>query len=362
MSGLRVAFDMTFPNRNRAGTGEYARELLEALRARDDLVLLPVAGPDRGGLAGTAAWLLNGALRDAGRARADVLHCPAQVAPARSRAPLVVTVHDDGVARFPGGHPLEWRLFTRHVLPSLARRADMVITPSEFVRGELVARWRLDPGRVVAVPHGVAAAFVQAGAAPPLPRSGRPRLLFAGAPIERKNLGLVLAAMAGADAGSALGEAELLISGASARSFPRHEAEVARLGLGSRVRWLGVVPRRDVPALYRQVDVLVYPSLHEGFGLPPLEAMAAGTPVVASRAASLPEILGGAVPLVDPHDATALGDAVEALLRDPAACTAAVAAGRARAAGYTWERCAAATAAVYRAAAGRPGVAETVPR
>jgi glycosyltransferase involved in cell wall biosynthesis len=267
----------------------------------------------------------------------------------------VVTVHDDGVGRFPGGHSLEWRLFVRHVLPRLARRAEAVITPSEFVRAELLTAWRLDPGRVVAIPHGVSEAFASADEAPAA-RRGRPRLLFPGAPLERKNLGLVLDAMAAARVGSPLRDAELLISGAEARSFGRHAADVARLGLDARVRWLGVLPREDVPALYRAVDVLLYPSLYEGFGLPPLEAMATGTPVVAARAACLPETVGDAALLVDPRDPDALATAVESLLTDTALRGAIIAAGRARSAAFTWERSAAATTDVYRlvVAARRP--------
>jgi glycosyltransferase involved in cell wall biosynthesis len=352
LSDLRVAYDMTFPNRNRGGTGEYARELLRALCARRDVEPVPIAGPDRSGMAATALWLGLGARGDIHRARADVLHCPAMVTPLRPGAPLVVTAHDDGLSPYPGGHSLEWRLFTRHVLPRLARRAEAVITPTEFVRGELVSSWQLDPGRVVAIPHGVSEAFATPAGEPRGSRA-RPRLLFPGAPLERKNLGLVLDALAAAGAGSPLRDAELLISGAEARSFPGHAADVARLGLGERVRWLGVLPRAGVPALYREVDVLVYPSLYEGFGLPPLEAMAAGTPVVAGRAACLPETLGDAALLVDPHDAGALAAAVESMLTDTALRASMIAAGRARAAAFTWERSAAATADVYRAAAAR---------
>jgi len=350
VSEVRVAYDMTFPNRNAAGTGEYARELLHALRARGDVAVVPISGPRGGGPAGTAAWLLLGAGGDVGRAGADLLHCPAHVTPARSAVPLVVTAHDGG--RFDGGFPLEWRLFSRLVLPGLVRRADRVITPSQFVRQELVARWRLDPERVVAVPHGVGPEFGACPAPEPGP-AGRPRLLFAGAPVERKNLGLVLRALAAAAPGSPLGEAELLISGAEAGAFRQHAAAVADLGLAARVRWLGLVPRPEMPALYRAVDVLVYPSLYEGFGLPPLEAMAAGTPVVAASASCLPETLGDAAVLVDPHDADDLARAVEALLTDSELRRAKIAAGRARAAALTWDRSAAATMDVYREALGR---------
>jgi glycosyltransferase involved in cell wall biosynthesis len=351
VSELRVAYDMTFPNRNRGGTGEYARQLLRALGRRAGVAIRPVSGPARSGAVPTLDWLLRGGAAAVRRSGAQVLHCPAAVAPLGSPVPVVLTFHDDAVSRHPGGHPLEWQLFTRHALPRLLRRAAAVITPSEFVRAELLTDLRLDPERVVAVPHGVAPEFATGES--PARAAGRPRLLFAGAPIERKNLGLVLAAMAAAPAGSPLAEAELLVSGAGPGSFPHHESEIARLGLGPRVRWLGVLRREAMPALYREVDVLVYPSLSEGFGLPPLEAMAAGTPVVAARASCLPETLGDAAVLVDPHDPADLAGAVEALLAGPELRARMVAAGRARAASFTWERCATATLEVYERVAGR---------
>ena len=112
---------------------------------------------------------------------------------------------------------------------------------------------------------------------------------------------------------------------------------------------------RAAAALYRDADVLVYPSLYEGFGLPPLEAMAAGIPVVAARSSCLPETLGDSAALVDPHDPDELAAAVERILTDSDARARAVIAGRTHAARFTWERCAAETCAVYRKVAGVPG-------
>jgi glycosyltransferase involved in cell wall biosynthesis len=145
-----------------------------------------------------------------------------------------------------------------------------------------------------------------------------------------------------------LSRATLQISGATADRFPAHAAAITRAGLDGRVRWLGQVPRENLPALMSDADAVVYPSLYEGFGFPPLEAMAAGTPVVASNASCLPEVLGDAAMLVDPHDAAALGRALESALTDHALRQRLVAAGRARAATFTWERCAELTVEAYR--------------
>jgi alpha-1,3-rhamnosyl/mannosyltransferase len=180
-------------------------------------------------------------------------------------------------------------------------------------------------------------------------------MLFPGAPVGRKNLAVVLRVMAAAEKSSAVGKARLDISGARAEEFPRLAAQVRSLGLEDRVRWLGRVPAEEMPALVSRAALVVYPSLYEGFGFPPLEAMAAGTPVVASDRGSLPEVLGEAALLVDPEDGRALTEALEAVLTRAELRARLRGAGLARARPFSWERCAAATTEVYRevAAAGQ---------
>jgi alpha-1,3-rhamnosyl/mannosyltransferase len=179
-------------------------------------------------------------------------------------------------------------------------------------------------------------------------------MLFPGAPVARKNLDLVLDAMANASSDSALGRACLQISGAVADRFPDRVAKIGNLGLAGRVQWLGHIPIEGMPAVYAAADVCVYPSLYEGFGFPPLEAMASGTPVVASSASCLPEILGDSALLVDPHDVRGFTAAVESVLTGQAIRGRLVEAGRKHVAGFTWERCAARTVAVYREVLGQP--------
>ncbi len=124
------------------------------------------------------------------------------------------------------------------------------------------------------------------------------------------------------------------------------------LGLRSRVTWTGALPFKDLAELYHRADLLVYPSFIEGFGFPPLEAMAVGTPVVASNASCLPEVLGDGALLVDPHDDAGFAMAVESVLTDQDVRQSLVARGMARARHFTWSRCAELTVAAYRRAAG----------
>jgi glycosyltransferase involved in cell wall biosynthesis len=281
-----------------------------------------------------------------------VLHSPALLTPFNPGLPTVITIHDLSLGRMPSGHPFEWRMYYRLVVPRVARRAAALITPTETTKREVVAAFGVATERVVAIPSGIDSTFYSQ---PPRDRSVNPTeplILFPGPPIGRKNLDIVLRVLGAAPPGSALAQARLEITGASASEFPRYEREIAQRGLQPRVRWLGKLPFDDLPDLYRQADLLVYPSFLEGFGFPPLEAMAAGTPVIAAAASCLPEVLADGALLVDPHDDAGFAAAAESVLTKPALRQKLVAAGSARARTFTWARCAEATVAVYRAASG----------
>ena len=279
----------------------------------------------------------------------QLVHCPSFVAPWRLPVPYVLTVHDTSTIKFPGDHPLEWRGYTNFFLPERARSAKYVITGTEHARGEIVRDLRVPAERVVVTPYGVSKRFVvpvtkRAAIADP------PVILFPGAPTKRKNLDVVLTAMVVAADQSILRRARLAISGASAAHFPHHVERIKALGLTSRVEWLSKVPSEAMPGLIGNADLVVYPSLHEGFGFPALEAMASGTPVLASSAACLPEVLGDGAVLVSPTDVRAFIIAAEALLSDVERRAAVTEKGRLRAAQFTWTRCADLTVDVYRKA------------
>ena len=350
---VAVALDMTFVDRNAGGSGTYARSLLAALGARDDVSTRRIGIPPGGNTTATLRWLGAGARGTLSLPpRCDLLHCPAFVVPWRVPVPYVVTIHDAATRQAPTDHPLEWRIYDAWLLPERAKRARAVITGTEYSAADLAAFYGIHPDRIRVTPYGVDPIFFgnRSSSAPRAPAEPA-RLLFPGAPIPRKNLPLLLHAMAAAPPGTRLAAACLEISGAHAAGF----AEVARLvdslGLVRRVTWLGVVEFAGLPEVLAAADLVVYPSRHEGFGFPPLEAMAVGTPVVASTASCLPEVLGDAALLVSPDDLAGLIAAVEAALSRPELRERLVESGRRRAAGYTWERCAEQTVAVYREAA-----------
>jgi glycosyltransferase involved in cell wall biosynthesis len=342
-------FDMTFPDRNHGGSGVYARSLVAALRERDDVEVIEMRS-EKPGLARTIGWLARGASGQVRAAGARILHCPNFVAPWSVAVPFVVTVFDLSTRLFPRDHPLEWRAYERWFLPERARAAVHVIAISELTRQEAIRSYGIAPERITTVKLGVDRRFFKAAAVDKPGPGAQPRLLFPGAPVARKNLDLVLKAMGAAPPDSALGRSCLEISGAGAERFPDQVARIAALGLTARVRWLGQVPLEEMPRVVAAADVCVYPSLYEGFGFPPLEAMAAGTPVVASDAACLPEMLGDAAVLVDPTDVGAFGKAVEAVLGNEEHRARVVAAGREHVKTFTWERTAEHTMDIYREA------------
>ena len=342
----RICFDMTFPDRNDGGSGVYARSLVAALRQRDDVEVEEIRSSPPG-LVRTIRWLASGASVSLRAAGAQLLHSPNFVVPWNVPVPFVTTVFDLSTRRFPADHPLEWRVYERWIMPARAKAAARVIAISELTRQDVVNTYGVEARRVVTIYPGVERSFFQTG----VPKQARePRLIFPGAPVARKNLDTVLSAMAAAPIESFLGRACLQISGATADRFPGQAARIESLGLAGRVQWLGLIPTRQMPAVMAGADVCVYPSLYEGFGFPPLEAMASGTPVVASNASCLPEILGDAALLVDATDVAAFGQAVEAVLSNGELRGRLVAAGHERVREFTWERCAERTLAIYREA------------
>lgn len=344
---IRIAFDVTFPNRNLAGSGVYALDLLDALRERDDVAMTAETADPGSGLLGTMRWLTGGARGAA--AKAQLVHCPAFVAPWRLGRPFVLTVHDTSTLKFPEDHTLEWREYARFFLPQRARSASRVITGTEYSRRDIVRDLKVPAERIEVTPYGVAERFK--GRPDRSPAVADPALLlFPGSPTRRKNLELVLNAMAHSPRETALRRARLAISGAEAGRFPVHKARIRELGLESRVEWLGKIPAQSMPDLIARAELVVYPSHYEGFGFPGLEAMAVGTPVIASNASCLPEVLGTAALLVDPNDVRHFSEAAESALTNMDLRRDLIARGKAHAAGYTWRRCADLTVDVYRKA------------
>jgi glycosyltransferase involved in cell wall biosynthesis len=275
------------------------------------------------------------------------------------RAPggrLVTTVHDLIPFRFPRLVPWRHRWAVRVLLSGALRRAARVIAVSEATRADLLARYRLPPDRVVVVPEAASPRFAAVSAAEVARVRARhglegPYVLFVGLLEPKKNVAGLLEAVARLRRDGTWGPTRLVVAGAvgwGVAALPEH---AGRLGLDGVVRWLGAVDEADLPGLYGGAVCFAFPSLWEGFGLPALEAMAAGTPVVASRRGALPEITADAALLVEP-DAASVADGLGRMLADAGLRQRLRDRGLARARAFSWERTARETLAVYRAAAG----------
>ncbi len=266
----------------------------------------------------------------------DVLHLPTWTVPARLPVPIVATFYDATPFRFPSP-PEPWRRHrARQAIRSLAR-ATAVHAISHHAKAELLATVRLEPARVFVVHLGVGSDFVPA----PVPAPPE-HLLFVGGSDPHKNLELVLALLASTDAGAL---PPLVVAGTAAGD-PR----LAEPTLRGRVRCVANPDDRALAELYRRALVLLVPSRNEGFGLPALEAMACGCPVLAARAGALPEVCGEAAVLLDPDDPGAWRATVLALVAEPSRRSTLAEAGRARASTFSWERAVRELTSIYRGA------------
>lgn len=338
---------MTLLNDRPGGSSVYAHALSKALTKRDDVEVEIISAPRSGGIA-TLGWMASGAVARTREVKASLIHSPAFLTPFNSPIPVVLTIHDLSLGKMPEGHPLEWRMYYHILVSRLARRARFILTPTETTRQDVISTFAIPAERIVVTPSGVDEQFLEFNRGDDTKNAESPLIVFPGPPMSRKNLDIVLRALGSASPGSALSKARVEITGASAEEYRKYQRQIDESKLTSRVAWLGKLRFEDMPALYSRADVLVYPSFLEGFGFPPLEAMAVGTPVVASNASCLPEVLGNAALLVGPNDDASFASAVESVLTDNEVRRRLIEAGSERAHQFTWNRCAELTAAVYK--------------
>jgi glycosyltransferase involved in cell wall biosynthesis len=356
---VRVGYELTSLELDSSGSARYVNSLRSELERRDDIQLVPLAqsrshfghGSTRV-LRGLARELIYFPLRLPRQARElelDLLHCPAPLAPVRSSVPIAVTVHDVATREHPEWFSRANVLQQRLVLTPALRRAALVITGSRYSRSKLVRLVGLDPERVVVTPFGVDERFTPGRPSEELLgwlHVPLPYVLTVGTLQPRKNVESVLLAFERLASRGA--EHHLAVVGARGWLDEALVARLQRPSLAKRIRVTGRVSDDELVALYRGADCLVFPSRYEGFGFPPLEAMACGTPVISSNRTSLPEIVGDAGWLVDPDDARAVEDALEILLTSADRRRQCVERGLRRAAEFTWQKCADLTVSAYR--------------
>jgi glycosyltransferase involved in cell wall biosynthesis len=370
----RVGLNALFLLPGRVGGSEvYARELTRSLAARrPDVEFVVFCGREASRSLRGAPWpdnvriwrlpvaVANKPLRIAAeltilplaarRARIDLLHSLGTTSPLVTGLPGVVSILDLIYEHFPDTFPAPALLGLKALVGPGARRADRVIAISHAVKADVVQRLRV-PAQQVDVVH---LGFGRRSTAAPTPEAelrgrlglgGSRVVLCVSAALAHKNLGRLIEAFASLRPASA--DLRLVLAGHAGRETDRLRAQATHAGIADRVAFTGWASDEDLEGLYALAACCVYPSLHEGFGLPLLEAMVRGVPLASSDATSLPEVADDAAELFDPRDVAAMARAVARLLEDREHASELVERGRARAQTFTWERCADGVLASY---------------
>jgi glycosyltransferase involved in cell wall biosynthesis len=366
---IRLAMDATALLGATTGVGEMVKQLTARLPREPDLDLtgLFISWRGRGRFAGAipSGWTVRAlplparvthlAWRRLGRPRLrdfDVVHGPNYVVPPTDAgAARLVTVHDMTAWRFPELVDHHSRFYPLQVRRAVDEGAD-VHAVSSFVADEIENELGIERDRIHVVPNGYQP---MVGGDPARARAliGAPFVLAIGTVEPRKDYASLVRAMAAV--WPILPELKLVIAGSSGWGSDELAAVIDELGVGDRVRRLGYVSDPVKADLLAGAELLAYPSIYEGFGLPILEAMGAGVPVVSTSAGAIPEIAGRAAVLVEPRDPSALAGALLSVLEDDELRAGLSAAGRQRVSGYSWDASVDGIAGVYRLLASRTG-------
>jgi glycosyltransferase involved in cell wall biosynthesis len=361
-----IGFDATpLEEHERTGVGRYVEQLLTALLARADgrryhlLASRRLPDPPPTGAVRPVGrrlpnrWLWMQAMLPATlrRLRPRLCHFTNGMAPLSCPVPYVLSIYDMSLFMCAHTQPLKSRLLIRSLVPSVARRAAAIITATESARDDIVRVLGLPPTRVHVVSGGVDASFrpIESHVALEQARQryqlDRPFVLAVGTLEPRKNLGRLTRAF-GRLITSGRPE-QLVLVGRTGWGRDEARRVASELGIGDDVRTLGYVPKADLPAIYTLARVVAFPSLYEGFGLPIVEAMACGTPVLTSDRSAMAELGRDAALLVDPTDEEAIAHGLTTLLDSASLAARLRDAGLRRALSLRWSTVADRTAAVY---------------
>lgn len=288
------------------------------------------------------------------RGKVDILHCPKSAIPYFSLCPVVVTLHDLIPIKHPETEKFAAQMYWRLQIPIAATRSDFVITDSDYARQEIITDFKVHPERIVSIPLGFNPSMN-------LPRDhaygdalrkryGLPDsyILYVGTIQPRKNIDSLIEAYAKLrkEGGQQPG---LVIVGRKGWLYDNLFARIKELALEKEIIFTGFVPDEDLPYIYDGARVFSYLSFFEGFGLPPLEAMACGVPVIVSNTTSLPEVVGDAGISVNPTDVDAIAAGLRSVLNNHDIAQTMIRKGLERAGTFSWDMCARRTLEIYKA-------------
>lgn len=368
---MHIGLDATAIPKNRAGAGNYIFNLVRGLAevdfdnrytifAKSDQIsdfgvinpgmeFVPV---DMSRRSVRLAWEQTGLPQAVRKRDLDLLHSPHYTMPVVKPSKSVVTFCDTTFQLYPEMHSRAKRVFFPAMMNWSAKHADRLIAISDSTRNDVIRLLGVAPDKIVSIPLAASAAFrtlttelVQSVCEKYVVSRGR-FIYYVGVLEPRKNVPLLIEAYARIQ--PILGDVPLLIAGKKGWMYEAIFERVAQLGLQDHIRFLGYVPQDELIALYNAAGVFVYPSNYEGFGLPVLEAMQCGAPVVTTTASSLPEVAGDAALLVPPQDVEALAEAIHRILTNTQLASDLSKRGLEQSKQFSWQRCALETIQVYR--------------
>jgi radical SAM superfamily enzyme YgiQ (UPF0313 family)/glycosyltransferase involved in cell wall biosynthesis len=366
---MRIAFDGTALRPGRTGVGYYTEHLLHHLAqaaSNDELIVVSNRSidttsplPTRVRVATPArrvprlVWMQTLAVTALREVEADVVHFTNGMLPLMAPVPTVVTIHDMSLRLYPRYHPPRRVILNRPLVDLAARRADAIITPSESAKHDIVRLYQLDPRRVHVVYEAAAPSFRRVHDASALDHVraryglGERVILYVGTIEPRKNLPTLIDAFAERQRSGELRH-QLVCVGPYGWLSRGIEKQIRRAGAAGAIKFAGYVPFDDLSAIYSLAEMFVYPSMYEGFGLPVVEAMACGVPVITGRTPALSEIGGGAILEIDRIDPDTLGRALVDLAQSRDRREELSGRGLVRAASFSWQRAARESLEIYR--------------
>ena len=365
---LRVGFDarvIAWP-----GLGTYSRNLLEQFSTFPDLEVCCFYNDETGHLIPEADNLrkvplnekifsrrnrkrINRMINECG---CDIFHAPHPVSLTSPACPVIATIHDTIPLIYPRTVPLRLRRVCRSMLKHAVSGSDHIITAAEASRSSLNEHYSVDTGKITVILDGVSKSFSPRGDEEIKDTVSKyklqqPFILWLGTFVPHKNVITLIEAFSGLAEPVTEGYT-LVLAGNKTGDWEKTERAAAASGIGSRVHFPGFIDKEDLPALYSAAELFCFPSLYEGFGLPPLEAMACGTPVISSDSSSLPEVVGNSGLLVEPA-ADAFREAIMKVLTDEPMQSRLSQEGVRRASSFSWRRTAMETQALYRRVAAK---------
>jgi glycosyltransferase involved in cell wall biosynthesis len=353
---MRVGFDVTSLAMSRTGVGTYTSNLLTALQQQDRFTIVPISHVPLNGSGRKPAnrtwWMQTRLPRQLRKMDIDLCHFTNNVAPVRPSVPTIITLHDMTLWLYPAYHTFRGLLAARPIIPWAVRRANAIITVSESARTDIVRILGVPAEKIHVIYEAPAPEFrtlpaeeskEQLHAVYRLPERF---ILHVGTIEPRKNLTRLLHAFARLRAKHVI-DHDLVVVGEAGWKNSDVYRTVSSLGLKQMVHFLGYLPLEHLVRVYNLAQAVAFPSLYEGFGLPAIEAMACGTPVVTSGRGSLREVAEDAAEFVDPSDVNSIAQGLQRVLTMPSYHAELSARGLAQAARFSWETAAEQTLGVY---------------